>query len=522
MFLKMKKQKQLSFFCNYKFVCLTPTHKKIRMPKGNKKINRRDFIKYSGIAGAALTLSGIAGAGYFAGKDKSTHTGWGKGAYGENQDFNRTPFRVNNPTYKKAGKPVRIGYLENIFNRNGELYRLMHPRDGSNPKWSLQQGVDDLPGDLKKFYKKHPGRLDEFKKAYRRGRQQKKNWEKYKDQYLLADAWSAAHSSPMRGREAFPAEPQDAPEKSDFKGINTKPCQLKSPGHGSRLMKKIAHTFGATLVGIAPVKEEWLYQGYLRGVGKTRYEKPPHWKHAIVVGIPHEWESLYANPVYGTSYDSYSMLNFIAGKLEVFLKHIGYAARSHVPPTDYDLVMPPLAIDAGLGEQGRNGILITPELGANTRLAAVTTNMPLENDKPIDIGIKEFCEKCKICAEQCPSGAISFDKQPPQVIRGYRRWEINQEKCFTIWNTVATSHPRGCRVCLAVCPYSRKNNWIHKLAKQMDAYDPTGAFSSAMLAMQKQFFDYPGAQEYLPPPDGSNAVYQEPPDWLKTEEWFDL
>ena len=56
----------------------------------------------------------------------------------------------------------------------------------------------------------------------------------------------------------------------------------------------------------------------------------------------------------------------------------------------------------------------------------------------------------------------------------------------------------------------------------MDAYDPTGAFSSAMLAMQKQFFDYPGAQEYLPPPDGSNAVYQEPPDWLKTEEWFDL
>jgi reductive dehalogenase len=184
--------------------------------------------------------------------------------------------------------------------------------------------------------------------------------------------------------------------------------------------------------------------------------------------------------------------------------------------------MPPLAIDAGLGEQGRHGILITPELGANTRLAAVTTDMPLKPDRPIDIGIKEFCEKCKICAEECPSGAISFEEEPPEVIRGYRRWKINQDKCFTIWNTVATSHPRGCRVCLAVCPYSRKNNWIHRAAKEIDPYDPTGTFSSAMLAMQKGFFDYPGAEEYLPPPDGSNATYGEAPDWLRTEEWFDI
>ncbi|HKL38146.1 MAG TPA: reductive dehalogenase, partial [Bacteroidales bacterium] len=220
--------------------------------------------------------------------------------------------------------------------------------------------------------------------------------------------------------------------------------------------------------------------------------------------------------------DAYSMLNFIAGKLEVFLKQLGYAARSHVPPTDYDIAMPPLAIDAGLGEQGRNGILITPELGANTRLAAVTTNMPLEPDKPIDIGIKKFCEKCKICAEECPSGAISFADKPPAPVRGYLRWKIDQDKCFTVWNTVATSHPRGCRVCLSVCPYSRKNNWIHRLAKEVDPYDPTGTFSSAMLAMQKGFFSYPGGEEYLPPPDGSNAVYQEPPDWLQTDEWFDL
>lgn len=229
---------------------------------------------------------------------------------------------------------------------------------------------------------------------------------------------------------------------------------------------------------------------------------------------------MYANPTYGTSYDAYSMLRYISGKLEVFLKEIGYSARAHVPPVNYDLVMPPLAIDAGLGEQGRNGILVTPELGANTRLAAVSTDMPLEPDKPIDIGIKEFCNKCKICAEECPSGAISFTDEPEEVIRGYKRWKINHDKCYTVWNSVATSHSRGCRVCLAVCPYSRKNNWIHNIVREVDPRDPTGIFSSGILAVQKKFFKYHGGQEYLPPPDGNNKTFNEAPDWLRSEEWF--
>jgi len=167
-------------------------------------------------------------------------------------------------------------------------------------------------------------------------------------------------------------------------------------------------------------------------------------------------------------------------------------------------------------------VLITPELGGNTRLAAITTSMPLEPDKPIDVGIAEFCMKCKICAEECPSESISFDDEPTQNIRGFKRWSIDQDKCFTVWNSVATSHSRGCRVCLSVCPYSRKNNWLHTLAREGDPRDPSGVIASVMLAMQKNFFDYPGANEYLPPPDGNNKTYGKAPDWLRTEEWFDI
>ena len=486
------------------------------------KIDRRKFIKSAGLAGGALSLVGVAGAGYSAGADKDSYTGYGRTAYGEDQFFNRKPFFVDKPTYIKEGKAVRITAVEDIFKRNGELSRLMFSRDGREPAWKPADGIEALPSHLQSYYRDNPGALEEFMKAMQKGREQRANWEKYRDKYFIADAWSTAHSSPMRGRGSFPPEPRGRPEESDFRGVNDTRLKFKSPNHASELIKKISYSFGASLVGIAKVKKEWVYQGSLRGVGREDYEVPSHWKYAIVIAVPHEWDSMYANPTYGTSYDAYSRLRFIAGKMEAFIRELGYSSRSHVPPTSYDLVMPPLAIDAGLGEQGRNGILVSPELGANTRLAAITTDIPLEADRPIDIGVSRFCEKCKICADECTSGAIAFTDKAETVVRGYRRWKIDQNKCFTIWNSVATSHARGCRVCLSVCPYSRKNNWVHDFAREADPRDPTGLVASGLLAMQKKFFNYPGGQEYLPPPDGSNSTFGEAPEWLRTEEWFEI
>ncbi|NQU85076.1 MAG: reductive dehalogenase, partial [Mariniphaga sp.] len=484
---------------------------------GTKKpinFSRRDFIKYSGLSGGALSIAGVAGAGYMAGKSFDSYTGSERNDHGLGQFFNRKPFEVNSPTYQKIGNTRRIENVENIFSRNGEMGQFMR----NNPDWIPEDGIEILPESLQSYYKKNPDSLTEFFVAREKSEIQHANWPKYKKRFLLADAWSAAHSAPLRGRGAFPPNPTSPPEQWDFQNIDPEPMLFKSDKHASELIKKIAHSFGATLVGVAKINPDWVYQGRMRGVGNTNFEVPKHWKFGIVVAVPHEWDQLYGNPTYGSSYDGYSRLRQIAGKLEVFIRHIGFSARSHVPPTSYELAMPPLAVDAGLGEQGRMGVLVTPELGANTRLAAITTDMPLQADKPIDVGISKFCKKCKICAEQCPSNAVSFEKEP-EVVRGYKRWKVNHDKCFTIWNTVGTSHPRGCRICLAVCPYSRKNNWIHQIAREVDPRDPTGLFSSALLTMQKSFFEYPDVENYLPPPDGKNASYHEGPDWLRTEEW---
>jgi reductive dehalogenase len=231
------------------------------------------------------------------------------------------------------------------------------------------------------------------------------------------------------------------------------------------------------------------------------------------------WDPFYANPNYGTSYDAYAKSRIVAYRLASFIRQLGYAARPHTPGAEYDLIVPPIAIDAGLGEQGRHGILITPELGSNFRPAVVTTNLPLKPDKPIAFGVKDFCKTCKICAEQCPSGAITFGDMEED--RGFRRWQINVPKCYNSW--FSNLGNIGCRICVAVCPYSRKSNWLHKSALKITVNDPTHLSQGIMTGLQKWFYPGPAPSDYfMPSLGGKNASYRRPPWWLRTEDFIEL
>ena len=208
--------------------------------------------------------------------------------------------------------------------------------------------------------------------------------------------------------------------------------------------------------------------------------------------------------------------------MEGLLKYLGYAARAHTPNTGYDLIVPPHAIEAGLGEVGRTGYCITPELGGNCRMALITTEMPLTINDPIDFGVADFCDKCKLCAESCPSGAISMADNPEGLeIRGYEHWYINNGACYNYWRE--TMGPMGCRLCVATCPYSRKDNFIHDIARTVDPRDPTGVTSSGLLWLQKNFFDYPEAIEYRRPAEGGHfASYRPEPYYMEAEKYLDI
>ena len=214
------------------------------------------------------------------------------------------------------------------------------------------------------------------------------------------------------------------------------PTPFKSPELAAEFIKEIAHRFGATLVGITKTNPDFLYsEGWAGCPDDYDFSKmPEHWEYSIVIGVPMEWDVILASPQASTSYDGYDRVSTAAVRLEGALKSLGYPARNHAPMTSYDLIVPPLAVEAGLGEVSRPGYCVTPELGSNCRTAVVTTNLPMATDKPIHFGVEEFCNKCKLCAESCPSGAIPMDDSPEgMVIRGYEHWYINNGACYNYW-----------------------------------------------------------------------------------------
>ena len=152
----------------------------------------------------------------------------------------------------------------------------------------------------------------------------------------------------------------------------------------------------------------------------------------------------------------YAQMGLAAVALAQAIRSLGYVA---IPSMNDTALCVPQAIDAGLGELGRLGYLITPEFGPHVRIAKVLTNLPLVPDAPITFGVTEFCTTCGICAAECPAGAISPDRErtfaPPESAipcgsPGALKWYINGKKCFRWW----IESGAGCSRCMDVCPYT--------------------------------------------------------------------
>ncbi|MBT3198971.1 MAG: reductive dehalogenase [Phycisphaerales bacterium] len=470
------------------------------------KVNRRNFLKAVGAGSAVTASAGLWFFGTQAGQDPASYTGM-TNREGGFQTFNRRKWSVSKPTYEKVGETSRPdARTEVIFARMGQIRG-----------YDKAKGLGEFPQHVQDYYKAHPEDL-ELDTTVRQEIHAKRSEEikKPHDEFILSKAWSSAMGA------VGPRGVNAPPEKWDFpRGSNT-PYKMKDPKRTSRLIKKISHQFGSTLVGIAKLNPDWVYKYPMNGgrgfKANEPMEVPEHWQYAIVVGVPMSWDPMYANPPYGTSNDAYSLSRIVAHRLTAFIKNLGYAARPHTPGADYDLMVPPIMVDAGLGEQGRHSIVITPELGCNFRPSIVTTNIPMAPDKPIDIGVQDFCKTCKVCAKQCPSGAISHGEKVE--IRGYKRYALHSSKCSNFWSSKLGN--MGCRLCVAVCPYTRKSNWLHQAALNVSLHDPTGLSDIALAKMQEVF--YPGQEPqkyYMPSMGGENASYRPVPWWLKTDDFID-
>ena len=242
---------------------------------------------------------------------------------------------------------------------------------------------------------------------------------------------------------------------NDYEGIRQPPVAEKAPISDdprviSRHLKSLCYFLGADVVGIGPLSQSTVYTHGQRG---DKIEAP--FEHAIVLGVRKDVRTLAASNGWDDIVDSLSMQAYQraatqAEQVAAYIRQLGHDAAPSAMDR-YITVMPQLILEAGLGEVCRMGIVLNPFLGANFKASAVLTNLELEVDGFIDFGLREYCEHCSICADQCPSGAITYG--PQTNYQGYYTWLQDMRRCLDF--NALNQEGCVCGRCTKVCPWHR-------------------------------------------------------------------
>jgi ferredoxin len=222
----------------------------------------------------------------------------------------------------------------------------------------------------------------------------------------------------------------------------------------SEIIKRVASFFGAVLTGITPIDERWVYSHSCSG---EKITIPEEYTSAIVMAVEMDPVGLGSSPSVTSATATalgYSQMTFLVMHLGEFIRSLGYRTIDMLNDTALSI---PLAIHAGLGKLGRNGLLVTEEYGSRVRICKIFTDLPLTPDEPPESGILEYCKTCKKCAEACEADAISFDDEPsfethcPENNSGVKKWYLDAEKCYDYWY----ENGADCTTCITVCPFSQ-------------------------------------------------------------------
>jgi ferredoxin len=238
--------------------------------------------------------------------------------------------------------------------------------------------------------------------------------------------------------------------------INPEKYPIGDPVEMSDRIKKVARFYGADLVGITKIDPRWVYENFFEPITGNAGPVGMKYKYAIVMGIEMTADMIDLSPgaeASAATAKAYSHMAEISSSLAKYIRMLGYPA---VPSGNDSIQSIPLAIDAGLGELGRIGLMLSPEFGPRQRLCKVLTDLPLVPDKPIDFGIQKYCETCHSCAKACPAKAIrNEDRTTDQTSisnrPGILRWPVDVEKCYMFWQE---NGGIDCANCVAACPWA--------------------------------------------------------------------
>ena len=224
--------------------------------------------------------------------------------------------------------------------------------------------------------------------------------------------------------------------KADGKVASTRQ-PVTDPKQMSADVRRRAEALGAGAIGFCALPEEARYEGH-----------DPDLPNAISVVVAMDFEEMeYATELRGglETMRAYIDTTRIVVELAAYIRSLGWNARGYCESAD--ILHIPIALAAGVGELGKHGSLITRELGSGFRLGSVLTDLPLQFDAPIDIGVDDLCLGCKRCTIDCPADAIGDSKQ---TVRGAEKWYVDFDKCVPYFTKTF-----GCGICIQVCPWTK-------------------------------------------------------------------
>lgn len=233
---------------------------------------------------------------------------------------------------------------------------------------------------------------------------------------------------------------------------------VEDPAALTATIKELTKDLGAVMVGIAPLTDDMLTE-----------ELPIHLPYVISFGVEMDRESALHAPSERSALTiqaEYRGTDRISAELADHIRKMGWDAQAAI----HGFLQIPAAVEAGLGQLGKHGSMISKELGSMYRLGAVVTDLPLVLDGPEDIGVDDFCAICSVCTTNCPPHAILDTKQ---MVRGRERWYVDFDTCIPYF---VENH--GCGICIGVCPWSDPGRGeafsLKMLAKRANAKaDPT-------------------------------------------------
>ncbi len=127
-----------------------------------------------------------------------------------------------------------------------------------------------------------------------------------------------------------------------------------------------------------------------------------------------------------------------------------------------------LAVQAGIGWQGKNTLMLNPKFGSMFFLGELMTSLPLNTFSELP-PMQDHCGTCNRCIEACPTNALE-----PYILK--------LDRCIAYWNLehrgpLPEHAPSfhgwlgGCDICQQVCPWNRKLNPLEEVPKDLQKLD---------------------------------------------------